>query len=124
MINWANNTLTFRKGRKLITEVANETLPRRKPECNSILISKHQIARTGPMAELFTVYLANTENETKTHVEVAVPEVTKILKEFPDIFSAALPDHLPPSRKLDHAIDLVPGAVPPSRLIYRCYQRK
>src|SRR5690606_21987625 len=36
-----------------------------------------------------------------------------------DVFPAALPPGLPPQREVDHAIELTPGAVPPSRPTYR-----
>jgi hypothetical protein len=34
---------------------------------------------------------------------------------FRDVFPPDLPSGLPPSREVDHRIELVPGAVPPSR---------
>ena len=40
------------------------------------------------------------------------------MKEFADIFPTELPKQLPPQRKIDHSIDLVPGAEPPSRPTY------
>jgi len=47
------------------------------------------------------------------------PQAQKIFKEFPDVFPKSLPDQPPPKRNVDHAIDLVPGAEPPFRPIYR-----
>lgn len=120
MIDWVRHTLTFKKGTTSITEVANETNPKEKLECNSIYVSKHQFARTKPMAELFTVYLANTEKGNRN--SESLPEVTKLLTDFKDIFPENLPNKLPPRRTLDHAIDLIPGAIPPSRPIYRLSQ--
>lgn len=42
-----------------------------------------------------------------------------ILKEYADVFPEKLPNRLPPSRTVDHKIQLVPGAEPPSRAIFR-----
>src|SRR3954466_1707421 len=41
------------------------------------------------------------------------------MKEFADVFLTELPNQLPPQRKIDHSIDLIPGAEPPSRPTYR-----
>jgi hypothetical protein len=37
------------------------------------------------------------------------------LKAYQDVFPSALPDGLPPSREVDHRIELIPGSSPPSR---------
>lgn len=37
------------------------------------------------------------------------------LSAYRDVFPAALPDGLPPSREVDHRIELIPGSSPPSR---------
>ena len=42
-----------------------------------------------------------------------------ILDEFSDVFPKDLPGGLPPSRELDHRIELVYGAEPPHRAPYR-----
>ena len=56
------------------------------------------------------------EEKTKT----PYPEqVQSILNEFSDIFPKDLPAGLPPSRDVDHRIELVPGAEPPHRAPYR-----
>ena len=41
-----------------------------------------------------------------------------MIKEFKEVFSNEIP-HLPPKRKIDFSIDLVPGATPVSRAPYR-----
>ena len=52
--------------------------------------------------------------------EVPVPpEVSDLIKKFPEVFSAKLPDGLPPQRDTDHKIEIVPGSKPPARRIYR-----
>src|SRR5438132_7214080 len=42
-----------------------------------------------------------------------------IVKEFSDIFLDQLPNQLPTKRKVDHAIEVIPGTEPPFRSIYR-----
>ena len=39
----------------------------------------------------------------------------QLLRLYRDVFPDKLPDGLPPSRDVDHRIELTPGAVPPSR---------
>jgi len=43
----------------------------------------------------------------------------EIIDEYRDVFPNELPPGLPPQREIDHKIDLVPGAIPPSRPTYR-----
>jgi hypothetical protein len=40
---------------------------------------------------------------------------TKVVQEYRDVFPEALPAGLPPSREVDHKIELIPGSTPPSR---------
>ena len=42
-----------------------------------------------------------------------------IRKSYADVFPEELPAGLPPSREVDHKIELVPGSVPPSRPTFR-----
>lgn len=44
---------------------------------------------------------------------------TRLLSQFKDVFPDELPPGLPPSREVDHCIELIPGSVPPSRPTYR-----
>jgi RNase H-like domain found in reverse transcriptase/Reverse transcriptase (RNA-dependent DNA polymerase)/Integrase zinc binding domain/Chromo (CHRromatin Organisation MOdifier) domain/Retroviral aspartyl protease/Integrase core domain len=42
-----------------------------------------------------------------------------VLRQFRDVFPEELPSGLPPSREVDHRIELVPGSTPPSRPTFR-----
>ena len=44
---------------------------------------------------------------------------SKLRDEFKDVFPENLPSGLPPSREVDHKIELLPGSIPPSRPTYR-----
>jgi hypothetical protein len=46
-------------------------------------------------------------------------EVKSVLNEFQDVFLEDLPDHLPPMRDIQHAIDFVPGDTLPNLPHYR-----
>jgi hypothetical protein len=59
-------------------------------------------------AELSTAVQATESGEL-----TSVRDVT--LAAYRDVFPDALPDGLPPSREVDHRIELIPGSVPPSR---------
>ena len=45
--------------------------------------------------------------------------VAVILKEFRDIMPSELPKELPPRRPIDHKIELLPRAKPPTQVPYR-----
>lgn len=58
--------------------------------------------------------------EVKPDHKVEIPDkVAEILKEFADVMPSELQKNLPPSRAIDHKIDIVPGAKPPARAPYR-----
>jgi transposase InsO family protein len=116
-IDWRNNILTFSFGRNRITVQADER-KMKEPECNSVFITRQQFARIPPNEELFSLYLTTEETSNEKQLQHP-PEVKKLLKEFDDTFPTTLPNGLPPTRRLDHAIDLIPGMEPPSRPVYR-----
>jgi RNase H-like domain found in reverse transcriptase/Reverse transcriptase (RNA-dependent DNA polymerase)/Integrase zinc binding domain/Retroviral aspartyl protease/Chromo (CHRromatin Organisation MOdifier) domain len=58
-------------------------------------------------AELSAAVLAESDSVTSIR--------NRTLAEYRDVFPDALPDGLPPSRDVDHRIELIPGSSPPSR---------
>ena len=64
----------------------------------------------------------NMSTSGPKHLQVpdGVPnDLAVVLRSFWDVFPDALPPGLPPERAVDHAIELEPGAPPPSRPTYR-----
>ena len=53
------------------------------------------------------------------HGETQPKEVKSVLQEFKDVFPEELPDHLPPMRDIQHAIDFVLRATLPNLPHYR-----
>ena len=47
------------------------------------------------------------------------PAVANVLQEYSDVFPSEVPAGLPPLRRIEHQIDLIPGAVLPNRAPYR-----
>ena len=47
------------------------------------------------------------------------PRLKKLLQDYKDVFPEKLPVQLPPERAIDHKIETIPGAEPPSRPPYR-----
>ena len=60
----------------------------------------------------------SSNGETNTLIELG----KTILEVYADVVPPALPPGLPPVRDVDHPIDLVPGAVPPSRPTFKMSQ--
>lgn len=69
-------------------------------------------------AFLCFVHKQDVSKDHKPQVEVH-PHAQELLKKYQDVFPDELPRCLPPSRSVDHKIELVPGSNPPSRPIYQ-----
>jgi hypothetical protein len=41
-----------------------------------------------------------------------------VLKRYKDVLTKELPHELPPKREVDHKIEVIPGAEPPSKALY------
>ena len=82
-------------------------------------ISRHQLANVPPEEQLYAICTTDATEERATKPATRMPLEERIVKEFADVFPATLPSQLPPPRNIDHAIELVPGAEPPSHLTYK-----
>ena len=80
-------------------------------------ISALQMKRdTRKGCKVFVVYVMNDENSSKEH-KLKFYDIL-VLREFSDVFPEEIPG-LPPKRELDFTIEMVPRAVPVSKVPYR-----
>ena len=71
------------------------------------------------LAEIYAIAIKPPDRELDPKME---KDVKSIIREFDDVFPKALPKGLPPDRGKDFEIDLIPGAKPQSKGIYRMSQ--
>lgn len=68
----------------------------------------------------FMVLLNSAQEKTlPEHEENNTKRVAKLMKEYSDVFPDELPKELPPWRKINHAIEELPGSKPVGRPYYR-----
>ncbi|KAH1034342.1 hypothetical protein GYH30_054658 [Glycine max] len=60
----------------------------------------------------------STDNSNEFTISIS-PSVQPLLQEFKNIFPKEIPHGLPPSRGIEHQVDLLPGASLPSRPTYK-----
>ena len=61
----------------------------------------------------------STDNSNEFTISIS-PSVKPLLQEFKNVFSKEIPHGLPPSRGIEHQVDLLPGASLPNRPTYKC----
>ncbi len=59
------------------------------------------------------------EPKEATKLVTSAKCIKQVLEEFPDVMFEELPEVLPPKRRLDHAIEVVPRVAPPAKAPYR-----
>ena len=50
--------------------------------------------------------------------------IREVLGKYKDVFTNELPQELPPKRKVDHKIEVIPGSEPPSKAPYQLNQKE
>jgi len=63
--------------------------------------------------------LDECEPKEATKLVTSAKCIKQVLEEFPDMMTEELPKDLPPRRRIDHAIEVVPGMAPPAKAPYR-----
>jgi hypothetical protein len=59
------------------------------------------------------------EPKEATKLVTSAKCIKQILEEFPDVMPEELPEDLPSRRRVDHAMEVVPGMAPPAKAPYR-----
>jgi hypothetical protein len=90
-----------------------------------ISCDKRTIKLMSPLGEEVVTELVSPEPKKGSCYQMAVDsseagplEIIKVVSEFPDVFSEDLPG-MPPERKVEFAIELLPGTAPISKRAYR-----
>jgi transposase InsO family protein len=101
---------------------------------NSSILSSQQLRRALKSHQLVSAYLVYINDGATYDIDTSrlsqsINSVTSahsvespssiLISEYRDVFTDALPIGLPPSREIDHRIELIPGSTPPSRPTYR-----
>jgi len=123
-IIWSQNEIKFKdqNNNEIIWEATQQRKVNQKSCQSSKIISAMQVKKAIRKKE--SVYLVKLN-----HIECEDSKSNKssklvhdILTEYKDVFPEKLPKGLPPQRKVDHKIELEPGASPPSRPTYHLSQ--
>jgi hypothetical protein len=59
------------------------------------------------------------EPKEATKLVTSAKCIRRVLEEFSDVMPEELPEDLPPRRRVDHAIEVMPGVEPPAKAPYR-----
>jgi hypothetical protein len=90
---------------------------------DSMLVSSLQFKRlvSQPQDEFGMLFINEIDDSEKRESGVARvdPRIKAVLEEYKDLFPDDLPSGLPPTRDIDHKIEIIPGSAPPVRAPYR-----
>lgn len=115
--HWQRKQLTLQhQGRTITLEGAMSTQSATLVSAADITSDLKDLQDGEEVGLLFLSDACSQDTNTKD------PALEQLLKEFQDVFPEDLPAQLPPPRDVDHHIDLVPGATPPSRPVRRMTQ--
>jgi hypothetical protein len=118
-INWQKNKLSFlHKGETIFFDSSLQNQSSTIPIISAI----EALDDFESGNELFLALIEEilSVNNINKHQDDDDDDDTKeILKEFKDVFPNDLPKGLPPKRHVDHKIELLPEATPPSKATYR-----
>jgi hypothetical protein len=72
----------------------------------------------GPSMMCVMRVLDEFEPEEATKLVTSPKCIRRVLEEFPDVMLEELPEDLPPRRRVDHAIEVMPRVAPPAKAPY------
>src|SRR5690606_9534601 len=93
------------------------------PEPNLISISQIKRCINSDM-QVFCCLIRQVDEDIKEVIPKSDPQVQELIQEFKEVFPRDLPKVLPPSRSVDHHIDIIPGSIPPSKPTYSLSQHE
>ncbi|XP_057985426.1 uncharacterized protein LOC110653506 [Hevea brasiliensis] len=101
----------------IVEEKGECTVPLKRGKSGGSTLSALQLAKG--VRKLDPTFLVALQAETSEQSVIVPHEVQCVLAEFSDVMPKELPRELPPKRDVDHSIELLPGAKPPSGVPYR-----
>src|SRR5690606_23457138 len=87
----------------------------RKPILSAMQFKRHLIKDQA----FLCLVKPDDNNDVPVPTSITDNRTRKLVEEYRDVFPDELPKNLPPSRTIDHHIDLIPGTTPPSRPTYQ-----
>lgn len=114
-IDWTTGTVKFSHHAKFHVLNSKSCQPPSIPILSAVSFSR-ELKRSG---ELFLATVSDCAEQPSIASSDVDPAVANIKTEFSDVLVSSLPTGLPPSRAVDHTIELEPGHTPPSRPTYR-----
>ena len=127
-IDWKRHLVTFQKGDRAKLIVHGTLRPAQDTRTDSSAHPKplsacqlKRLVRKGKAQAFVAIVrsvpdpdIAAARSDQPGH-----PAAQKLIAEFSDVFPANLPKGLPPSRGMEHSIELEPGSQPPSKATYK-----
>ncbi|KAF8054126.1 hypothetical protein N665_1346s0001 [Sinapis alba] len=85
----------------------------------SLYITSHQVLKSLECKTQVLLMIFKEDVLTGYEDQEIPPEIVQLIEKFPDLFPEDIPTGLPPTRGMEHQIDLIPGAPLPNRPAYR-----
>jgi len=117
LIGWADRTITLRtpgQPPRHIKPILDPNESSRVSTLASIgLNALRKAIRRNEILEVYAIVLKPTASDAAAGTQKEDPIAEKILLDFADVMPGKLPSGLPPTRGVQHRIDLKPGSRPP-----------
>eukprot|EP00253_Pinus_taeda_P033413 PITA_33413 len=116
------NTYKFGKDgvNHTLLPLQEEEVPRQKIDPKTLLLGRKEYLKQIEENEVnFVVVCKPMVIMTSTKVFDLPIEIQEMLEKYCDIIVDDLPNELPPIRRINHHIDLIPGAILPNKASYR-----
>ena len=118
-IGWQGRTIIFKKPNqksRVVRPLSNDGAGGH-PSISSITMKGVQeLHRTGQVEQVFAIFVTPADPTTTPVISRECAEAEALLSEFADVFPDKLPPGLPPTRGVQHTIDIKPGmTIPPCR---------